>query len=90
MYRHGLVLAGLVAGMAVFGGSAFAATTTSWPKDKDDNRKILFVCGDDNYIAGGDINDNENRLLNVETGDILSNLILGSHSENDNRKCTLA
>ncbi|MFG6195761.1 hypothetical protein [Nonomuraea sp. JJY05] len=89
MYRHGLVLAGLVAGMAVFGGSAFAATTTGWPKDKDDNRKILFVCGDDNYIAGGDINKNENRLLNVETGDILSN-ILGSHSEDDNRKCTLA
>ncbi|MFI6739738.1 hypothetical protein ACIBI9_43025 [Nonomuraea sp. NPDC050451] len=88
MYRHGLVLAGLVAGMAVFGGSAFAATTTM-PKDKDDNRKILFVCGDDNYIAGGDINKNENRLLNVETGDILSN-ILGRHSEDDNRKCTLA
>ncbi|MEV4578100.1 hypothetical protein AB0K16_33115 [Nonomuraea jabiensis] len=87
MYRHGLVLAGLVAGMAVFGGSAFAATT-GWPKDHDDNRKILFVCGDDNYIAGGDINKNENKLLNIETGDILS--ILSAHSEDDNRKCTLA
>ncbi|MFF4623881.1 hypothetical protein [Nonomuraea jabiensis] len=87
MYRQGLVLAGLVAGMAVFGGSAFAATT-GFPKDHDDNRKILFVCGDDNYIAGGDINKNENRLLNIETGDILG--ILSAHSEDDNRKCTLA
>ncbi|MBE1587215.1 hypothetical protein ACFPOI_02185 [Nonomuraea angiospora] len=87
MYRHGLVLAGLVAGMAVFGGSAFAATT-GFPKDHDDNRKILFVCGDDNYIAGGDINKNENKLLNIETGDILG--ILSAHSEDDNRKCTLA
>ncbi|MEV4578101.1 hypothetical protein AB0K16_33120 [Nonomuraea jabiensis] len=85
MYRHGLVLAGLVAGMAVFGGSAFAATAGS--KDHDDNRKILFVCGDDNYIAGGDINTNENSLLNVQTGDILN--ILSRHDENDNRKCSL-
>ncbi|MBB5774293.1 hypothetical protein [Nonomuraea jabiensis] len=86
MYRHGLVLAGLVAGMAVFGGSAFAATT-GWPKDHDDNRKILFVCGDDNNIAGGDINTNENSLVKLETGDILN--ILSVHSEDDNRKCTL-
>ncbi|MFI7227008.1 hypothetical protein ACIBO5_27665 [Nonomuraea angiospora] len=86
MYRHGLVLAGLVAGMTVFGGTAFAATT-GFPKDHDDNRKILFVCGDDNNIAGGDINSNENSLLSVKTGDILN--ILSRHDENDNRKCSL-
>ncbi|MEV4012292.1 hypothetical protein AB0J35_17450 [Nonomuraea angiospora] len=73
--------------MAMFGGSAFAATAGA-PKDHDDNRKILFVCGDDNLIAGGDINNNENSLLSIKTGDILG--ILERHSEDDNRKCSLA
>ncbi|MET7333964.1 hypothetical protein [Nonomuraea sp. NPDC005650] len=113
MYRSGLVLAGLVAGMTVFSGSAFAATpdtlleakvslwpqaaeqameqtVAAWPKkdENEDNRKILFVCGDENQIAGGSINNNENEfsLIKVETGDILG--ILEKHSEDDNRKCS--
>ncbi|MFI7128479.1 hypothetical protein ACIBQ1_22440 [Nonomuraea sp. NPDC050153] len=68
-------------------------TVAAWPKDdkKDDNRKVLFVCGDDNQIAGGNVfdNDSEANLIKLEDIHILGGAILGKgDSEDDNRKCS--
>ncbi|TDC05469.1 hypothetical protein E1267_19380 [Nonomuraea longispora] len=85
MYRSGLILAGLVGGLLLSGGSALAATTqVQMPmneEDGDNNSRVFFFCGDDNTIAR-ESSANQTGLLVLNTGDILSG-ILGRGSGDD-------
>ncbi|TDE59452.1 hypothetical protein E1295_02550 [Nonomuraea mesophila] len=88
MYRSGLILAGLVGGLLLSGGSALAATTqVQMPMndDGDNNSRVFFFCGDDNTIARESSAD-QTGLLVLNTGDILSG-ILGRGS-GDDIKCS--
>lgn len=98
MYRQGLILAGLVGGMVMFGGSALAATPSDtafhaelavWPQanDDDDAQKIFFFCGDENIFAQGEVDNGTSGVLVLQTGDILSQ-ILGIKSEDT--KCAVS
>ncbi|MBF8186498.1 hypothetical protein ITP53_12250 [Nonomuraea sp. K274] len=87
MFKSGLILAGVVGGLLLSGGSALASTT-KWPADEgDDSRKIILVCGDENIIAH-EAEANKTGLIFLDTGDILSG-ILGKGS-GDDVKCTLS
>ncbi|WP_326635745.1 hypothetical protein OIE67_01050 [Nonomuraea fuscirosea] len=86
MYKSGLVLAGLVGGMVMFGGSAVAATA-EWPRANEDAQRTFFFCGDENIFAQGDVDNGTKGVLVVQTGDILSQ-ILGIKSEET--KCAIS
>ncbi|SDJ65202.1 hypothetical protein SAMN05421874_102567 [Nonomuraea maritima] len=54
MYKHGLVLAGVVGGMVMFSGSALASAT-NWPQDHHDRQHDVLIyqnCGEDCSIGG--------------------------------------
>ncbi|MFI7449047.1 hypothetical protein ACIBQX_16255 [Nonomuraea sp. NPDC049714] len=95
MYRKGLILAGLVGGMVMFGGSALAAMpstsqaeTAPWPQADDpdyDNRVI--ICGDENIVSKEAVDKSTRGVLVLQTGDILSQ-ILGIKSKDS--KCVIS
>ena len=95
MYRQGLILAGIVGGMVMFGGSALAAMpsaptteTVGWPHSDDpefDNRVI--ICGDDNIFTKEAVDKSTRGVLVLQTGDILSQ-ILGIKSKDS--KCVIS
>lgn len=95
MYRKGLFLAGLVGGMVMFGGSALAAmpgAPTSAPApaawtQADDPDNTIFICGDENIFAKGEVDSSTRGVLVLQTGDILSQ-ILGIKSEDT--KCAIS
>lgn len=61
MYKHGLVLAGVVGGMVMFSGSALASAT-NWPQDHHDRQHDVLIyqnCGDDCRIGGRGITAEE-------------------------------
>ncbi|MFC4112419.1 hypothetical protein [Nonomuraea zeae] len=96
MYRQGLILAGLVGGMVMFGGSAVAATPSGttfqanvaeWPRNNEDPRRTFFFCGDENIFAQGEVDNSTSGVLVLQTGDILSQ-ILGIKSEDT--KCAIS
>ncbi|NUR93359.1 MAG: hypothetical protein HOY71_55575 [Nonomuraea sp.] len=86
MFRQGLILAGLVGGMVMVGGSALAATPhmAFYPQDDDGPSRTLVICGDENILADGEVDAGTRGVLVLETGDILSQ-ILGIKSEEN--KC---
>ncbi|MFG2075902.1 hypothetical protein [Nonomuraea maritima] len=54
MYKHGLVLAGVIGGMVMFSGSALASAT-NWPQDHHDKQFDVLIyqnCGEDCSIGG--------------------------------------
>ncbi|WP_336205981.1 hypothetical protein [Nonomuraea sp. LPB2021202275-12-8] len=93
MYRQGLILAGIVGGMVMFGGSALAATPTShtetavWPQANDDPENNFLVCGDENIFSREGVDNSTRGVLVLETGDILSQ-ILGIKSEDN--ECSIS
>ncbi|GGS74402.1 hypothetical protein ACFFV7_06120 [Nonomuraea spiralis] len=89
MFRQGLILAGLVGGMVMVGGSALAATphTAFVPQTDEDPGRVLFVCGDENIFARGEVDNSTSGVLVLETGDILSQ-ILGIKSKDT--KCAIS
>ncbi|MEV0378514.1 hypothetical protein [Nonomuraea sp. NPDC050643] len=94
MYRQGLILAGLVGGLLVSGGSALAATpgdfaakTAAWPRANEDGERHLLICGNENILADGEVNNSTSGVLVLETGDILSQ-ILGIKSTDT--KCAIS
>jgi hypothetical protein len=82
MFRQGLILAGIVGGMVMVGGSALAATPHQafYPQDDDDTGRNLVICGNENILADGEVDASTSGVLVLETGDILSQ-ILGIKSE---------
>ncbi|NUS03116.1 MAG: hypothetical protein HOV97_11180, partial [Nonomuraea sp.] len=80
------ILAGLVGGMVMVGGSALAATPhmAFYPQADEDPGRVLVICGDDNILADGEVDNGTRGVLVLETGDILSQ-ILGIKSEEN--KC---
>ncbi|MEU6711883.1 hypothetical protein ACFOY2_11490 [Nonomuraea purpurea] len=85
MYKQGLVLAGIVGGLLMSGVAANAATT-NWPRPSEDHDRKLLICGDENILANGEVNNSHSAVINVETGDILSQ-ILGIKSKEN--KCSV-
>ncbi|TDD47781.1 hypothetical protein E1286_16855 [Nonomuraea terrae] len=85
MFKSGLIVAGVVGGLLLSGGSALAET---WPHDhgKNDNRKIIFVCGEGNQV-GHENNNHEYGLLGLETDEVLSGIL--GHAD-DNVKCSFS
>jgi hypothetical protein len=86
MFRQGLILAGIVGGMVMVGGSALAATPHQafYPQNDEDSGRALVICGDENILADGEVDAGTRGVLVLETGDILSQ-ILGIKSEEN--KC---
>ncbi|MGN9785628.1 hypothetical protein ACTMTF_29690 [Nonomuraea sp. ZG12] len=92
MYRKGLILAGIVGGMVMFGGSALAAMPTTAHAetasygDPDDHR--ILICGDDAIWTLGDVHVNRSKNgLVIDVDDTLNNLLgLGSSFSKD-KKC---
>ncbi|TMR21553.1 hypothetical protein ETD86_14700 [Nonomuraea turkmeniaca] len=88
MIRQGLILAGLVGGLLASGGSAFAATSAmQMTATDDDNRKIVFVCGDDAVLAHGDVDQKTVKVVDLDLHNGLIAGVLGTTSSDDNRKC---
>ena len=86
MYRQGLILAGIVGGMVMFGGSAVAATA-EWPRANEDAQRTFFFCGDDNIFSKEAVDKSTRGVLVLQTGDILSQ-ILGIKSKDS--KCVIS
>ncbi|PZG21637.1 hypothetical protein [Nonomuraea aridisoli] len=77
MFKTGLILAGVVGGLVLTGGSALA---NDWPQGHDDADKAFFVCGDEN-VFGREVENNTNGLINVDTDELLSGLLLGTAAD---------
>jgi hypothetical protein len=80
MFKQGLILAGIVGGMVMIGGSALAATPQAFYPQDDDTERNLVICGNENILADGEVDASTSGVLVLETGDILSQ-ILGIKSE---------
>ncbi|GGP00737.1 hypothetical protein LDL08_03025 [Nonomuraea glycinis] len=94
MYRQGLILAGIVGGMVMFGGSALAAmpsaptsASVGWPHDDPDFDNRVIICGDDNIFTKEAVDKSTRGVLVLQTGDILSQ-ILGIKSKDS--KCVIS
>ncbi|MET8002020.1 hypothetical protein [Nonomuraea glycinis] len=94
MYRQGLILAGIVGGMVMFGGSALAAMPSApttemaaWPQDDPDFDNRVIICGDDNIFSKEAVDKSTRGVLVLQTGDILSQ-ILGIKSKDS--KCVIS
>ncbi|TMR21554.1 hypothetical protein ETD86_14705 [Nonomuraea turkmeniaca] len=88
MIRQGLILASLVGGLLVSGGSAFAATNSIYTAAvDDDNRKIVLICGDDVVVAHGDVEQKNLTILHLDLRNGLLAGILGATGSGEYRKC---
>ena len=92
MYRQRLILAGLVGGLLMSGGAAFANDDQT-EIDQEHARaalssvKTVDICSNgDLTLAGGDVNQGTSGVIVLNTGDILSQ-ILGIKGEQ--RNCTI-
>jgi hypothetical protein len=81
MYKSGLILAGLVGGLLMSGGSAYAATYDSDRHDRDGDVKIILVCGDGNVGQRVDNHQSANGLLGIAVGDSLNHVLSHEHRE---------
>ncbi|MEV4171097.1 MULTISPECIES: hypothetical protein [unclassified Nonomuraea] len=92
MYRQRLILAGLVGGLLMSGGAAFANDDeTEINQDRahapQSSLRSVDICSNgDLTLAGGDVNQGTEGVLVLETGDILSQ-ILGIKKEE--RNCSI-
>ncbi len=86
MYRQGLILAGLVGGMVMFGGSALAAMPSAPVFHPDPDNRVI-ICGDENVFTQGEVDQSTRGVLVLQTGDILSQ-ILGIKSKDS--KCVIS
>ncbi|TDD47780.1 hypothetical protein E1286_16850 [Nonomuraea terrae] len=85
MFKSGLIMAGVVGGLLLSGGSALAETWPNHHEDGKDNRKIIVVCGKDN-IVGHKVEVTKYGLINLDTAELLSGLLL-AHAD-DHLTCS--
>ncbi|TDD26389.1 hypothetical protein [Nonomuraea diastatica] len=80
MYKSGLILAGLVGGLLMSGGSALAATYDD--RDHDREVKIVLICGDGSIGREVDNQQNAQGLLaGVGLDNVLNHVLSHEHRE---------
>ncbi|TDD26388.1 hypothetical protein [Nonomuraea diastatica] len=78
MYKSGLILAGLVGGLLMSGGSAYAATFND---GRDGDVKIVLICGDGSIGQRVDNHQNASGILGISIGNTLNHVLSHEHRE---------